>query len=186
MEHALNGREPEKLGNRDRQMCPHGCFRCEGEDAWVTIACADESEWRALCDVIDPTLARDSRFASAAERKANEDALDDRIIDWTRTRDRWEITRVLQAVGVAAFPSLSPEDLALDPHLKDRGFFAELEHAEVGTRTHAGIPWRLTNTPTGVRAPAPLLGADTSAVLRDLLGYSEEEIERLTAEKVLF
>lgn len=185
MEHAMKGAQPPRMGNRDPQMSPHGCFRCDGEDAWITIACADEAEWRALCGVVDPALASDPRFRTAADRKAHEDALDERLGAWTATRDRWEVTRRLQAAGVAAFPSLSPRDLAEDPHLEARGFIERLEHARVGVRAHAGIPWRLSEGPNGVRAPAPLLGADTEQVLGELCGYSPEEIARLTEAGVL-
>jgi crotonobetainyl-CoA:carnitine CoA-transferase CaiB-like acyl-CoA transferase len=152
----------------------------------VTIACADEAEWRALAGVIGPELAQDPRFRSARDRKANEDELEDRITTWTRARDPWEVTRTLQAVGVAAFPSMSPEDLVADPQLQERGFFARLEHPEVGVRTHAGIPWRLAAGPNGVRAPAPVLGAHTDEILRHVLGYSPEEIDRMAAKKILY
>lgn len=96
------------------------------------------------------------------------------------------MTRELQASGVAAFPSMNSKDLAEDPHLAARGFFAELDHAEVGARVHAGIPWRLANSPNGVRSPAPLLGADTDSVLRELLDYSHDEIRRLREAKILY
>jgi crotonobetainyl-CoA:carnitine CoA-transferase CaiB-like acyl-CoA transferase len=185
MEFAMNGALPERMGNRDPHMAPHGCFRCAGEDDWVSIACADDAEWRALAEVIAPGLADDPRFRSAADRKRNEEELEKHIQVWTRERDRWDVTRALQAVGVPAFPSLSTEDLVRDPHLNERGFFARLEHPEVGVRTHAGIPWRLEHGPNGVREPAPVLGADTDAVLGGLCGYSPEDIRRLRDEGVL-
>ncbi len=81
---------------------------------------------------------------------------------------------------------MNSKDLAEDHHLNERGFFARLSHAEVGVQTHAGIPWRFTNAPNSVRAPAPLLGADTDLVMRDLLGYSAQEIARLKEEQVLY
>ena len=167
-------------------MSPHACFRCAGDDAWVTIACADEDEWRALCSVVDPSLADDERFSSAETRKANEPALEERIGAWTAERDRWEVTRALQAVGVPAFPTLTPEDLTRDPQLAARGFLERLEHPVVGARTHAGIPWRLAGVASGVRAPAPVLGADTEAVLAELLGLAPAEIQRLADDKILY
>ncbi len=68
-------------------------------------------------------------------------------------------------------------------HLNARGFFARLEHPEVGVQTHTGMPWRLSNAPNGVQAPAPLIGNDTNYVMQDLLGYSVEEIAQL---KILY
>lgn len=185
MDFALNGTQPERAGNRDPWMAPHGIYRCAGEEAWVSIACASDAEWAALCAVVEPALARDARFALAADRKANEDELDRRIEEWTRTRDRWQVTELLQGAGVAAFPSLSPEDLANDPHLAARDYFETLPHPEVGPRKHAGIPWRLSNGPDGVRSPAPILGADTEEILSDLLGCSPAEISRLRRERIL-
>ena len=164
---ALEGEAPQRMGNRDPLMAPHGAFRCAGEDEWVTLACACDEEWRALAAAIEPGLEADSRFAPAALRKEHEDALDERIVAWTRTRDRWDVTRELQAIGIAAFPSLSPKDLVEDVQLGARGFFARLEHPEVGVRTHAGIPWLLSEGPNGVRAVAPLLGADSDRLLPD-------------------
>jgi crotonobetainyl-CoA:carnitine CoA-transferase CaiB-like acyl-CoA transferase len=187
MELQMSGRLPERIGNRDPLMAPHNCFRAAGEDEWVTIACATEEEWLALCAVMDrPNLAGDPRFATAEDRKRNEDALEAEITTWTKTRDRWEITRAMQAEEVPAFPSMSSRDLVGDPQLAERRFFTRLPHPEVGVRTHAGIPWRFTDTPNGVRSPAPLLGEHTDEVMRALLGMTADEISRLRAEKVLF
>ena len=187
MEYAMNGEEPRRQGNRDIWMSPHNCFRCLGEDAWVTIACGTEEEWQALCREMGQThLIDDARFRTARDRKAHEDELERLITAWAERRDRWEITRSLQAAGVAAFPSMSSKDLAEDAQLERRGFFARLPHPEVGTQTHTGIPWVLTNSPNGVRAAAPLLGQHTDEVLRDVLGYGGDDIARLKEQQVLY
>ena len=187
MDYVMNGTQPPRRGNRDPWMSPHNCFRCAGEDEWVSIACGTDEEWQALCHVLgQPQLATDSRFRTARDRKANEDDLERLLTAWTEQRDKWEVTRVLQAAGVAAFPSMNSKDLAEDPHLNERGFFVRLPHAEVGVRTHTGIPWLLRHSPNGVRAPAPLLGQDTDQVMRAVLGYSDQEIVRLKEERVLY
>lgn len=186
MEYAMNGVEPSRQGNRDVWMAPHNCFRCSGEDTWVTIACGTEEEWRALCRVMGQMpLVDDPRFRTARDRKAHEDELEELITIWTEQQDRWEITRLLQAAGVAAFPSMSSKDLAEDAQLNGRGFFARLPHPEVGKQTHTGIPWILTNAPNGVRSAAPLLGQHTDEVLRDVLGSTDENIARLREQQVL-
>ena len=161
-------------------MVPHECYRAAGDDNWVSIAVGTEEEWRALCHVMgNPTLADDPRFNTNVLRKQNEDALDDIVTAWTKQRDRWEITRMLQAAGVAAFPAMSNKDLAEDAHLLERGFLVEPEHPEIGRRKHAGIPWKMSETPCAVRSAAPTRGADTEEVLRSLLGYTTDKIEQL-------
>jgi benzylsuccinate CoA-transferase BbsF subunit len=193
MLHALGEAPPARMGNRDLRWAPHGCYRCapdaEGpRDAgsWVTIACTDEADWRSLCRVMGRAdLVADPRFADVAGRQANEDALDELIGAWTAGRDRWDATRRLQSAGVAAFPSMSPQDLAADPQLLARGFLEQLDHPEVGRRVHAGIPWRLAVGPNGVRRPAPLLGQHTDEVLRDLLDLDEAACAQLRHDGVV-
>ena len=180
MQHAFDGTQPERIGNRDPWMSPHGCFPCRGEDEWVAIACADDDEWRALAGLIDGQgLANDERFRSLAARKRNEDALEEVVGAWCRERDRWHVASALQSLGIAAFPSFSCADIVADPHLNARGYIERLPHPEVGARAHAGIPWRLKRRRNGVRRPAPCLGADTEALLADVLGYVEARIAEL-------
>ena len=181
LEHAMNGREPQVLANHDRWMAPHNCYKSKGDnEQWITIAVGSEPEWRALCTAIgQPALAGDPRFVSAALRKQHEADLDAIITAWTAERDRWEALAILQSADVAAMPTLSNKDIALDPHLRERGFLVELDHPEVGKRTHAGIPWTMSRTRCGVTRPAPIFGADTDDVLMNLLGYSAERIEDL-------
>ena len=187
MDYAMNGVEPTRRGNRDPLMAPHNCFRCAGEDEWVSIACGSDAEWQALCRAMEQaSLGVDARFRILQDRKANEDGLEKIITAWTEKRDKWEVTQTLQARGVAAFPSMNSKDLADDPHLRQRGFFAELPHDEVGVRKHTGIPWLLTESPNGVQAHAPLLGQHTDQVMRDVLGYSDEHIAQLKERQVLY
>lgn len=183
----LEGAPPERMGNRDPRCAPHGCYRCAGDDAWVTIGCADDDMFRRLAGALgQPELATDPRFRTAKERKAHEDELDEILGAFARTRDRWDVTRTLQAAGVASFPSLSAKDLVEDPHLEARRFFERLEHPEVGARAHAGIPWRLALGPNGVRAPAPLLGQHTAEVLEGILGYDAEKVAQLARDGAIY
>lgn len=187
MELVMNGTQPERMGNRHPQMAPHGCFRCAGDDCWLTLACGSDAEWRSLCAVMGrPELATEPRFADLAARKRNEDELERLLEAWTGERDRWDLTRALQGAGVAAFPSLTSRDVVEDPQLRQRGFFEQLQHPEVGARIHAGIPWRLSEAPNGVRSPAPVLGADTEAVMQELLGYPPSRVAALREAKVLY
>ncbi|MCY3821093.1 MAG: CoA transferase [Gammaproteobacteria bacterium] len=185
MQYAFDGTQPERMGNRDPWMAPHGCFACRGEDEWVSIACAGDAQWSDLATLIDSALVDDDRFLTLEARKRNEDALEEIVSRWTARKDRWEVTWLLQAQGVAAFPSFTTEDIVQDPHLNSRGFIERLDHPEVGRRAHVGIPWRHDRRPNGVRAPAPCLGADTDTLLSDVLGYDAARIKELRDGGVL-
>ena len=187
IEYTMTGRQPQRMGNHDKWISPHEAYKALGdEEQWVTIAAPTETEWRRLCEAIGrPGLADDPRFRTAELRKRNEAALDPIISEWTRARERWEITEILQHAGVAAFPTLNNRDVAADSHMRARGFLLERDHPEIGRRTHAGIPWTMSGTPCRVRAAAPLLGADTDSILSTLLGFSSEQIVQLRADGVL-
>lgn len=187
MDYAMNGTQPPRMGNRDPIMAPHNCFRCAGQDEWVAISCASDADWQSLCRVMgQEQLLTDERFSTAKARKANEDALEQIVTAWTSTQEKWTVAHRLQADGIAAYPTLSSQGMLEDPQLNERGFFVRLPHAEVGAQAHAGMPWKFTNAPNGVRAPAPLLGQDTDSVLHDLLGYSTDEIAQMKETKVLY
>jgi benzylsuccinate CoA-transferase BbsF subunit len=185
-EFQVNGAPPPRDGNRHPQMAPHGVFRSAGTDRWVSIAVGTDEEWRALCSVMGASeLVTDARFATAVDRKRNEDALEERVTRWSTTLSAADATERLQAAGVAAFPTMTNQDIAEDPHLNARAFFVDLPHPEVGPRHHAGIPWTLSDTPCAVTAAAPCLGEHTRQVLGEVLGYSAAEIDALSAAGAL-
>jgi benzylsuccinate CoA-transferase BbsF subunit len=194
MEYAMNGTEPERNGNRVPEMAPHGIFMCAADqaggqtadDRWVSIACGSDEEWRALCGVMErPELADDPRFRALPDRKANEDALEDLIMEWTILRDPYEVKDLCQAAGVAAFPPQMNKELAEDPHMNSRGFFVEKEHPEVGVRKHAGMPWRMSGTPSEVWRAAPVMGQDNDYVFGELLGMSGAQMAELVGREVI-
>src|SRR5262249_35211758 len=186
VEYTMNGQAPPRDGNRDPHMAPHGVFRAAGEDRWLAVTIEDDAAWRRFAQLIGrPALAEDARFATLAARKRSEDELDELVTAWTAGQDAEAAVAALQEAGIAAFVAATNRDLAEDPHLAARGFPVTLPHPEVGTMMHLGIPWRMSVSDSRVRRAAPVLGQDTDAVLRDVCGYGDDEIDRLRAADVL-
>jgi len=196
LEYTFNGREPERNGNRDPRMAPHGIFKCLDRpekiagntiDQWVAIVCADDTDWGRLARAIErPELANDPRFATLAARKQNEDELESIVTRWTVSRRAAAVARLLQHAGVPAAVVADNKYLSEeDPHLKARDYFVFRQHPEVGQRQHAGVPWKLSRTATTVRAAAPMIGQHTDEVLEQLLGYSADETAKLRARGAL-
>ncbi len=182
MDHAMNGRQPARQGNRDQRQAPQGVFPAAEEDEWVAVACWSDEQWHGLCAASGRAeLARDPRFATAAARKQHEDELEAAITEWTRGRSWSETVETLQRHGVPSYHVLSNRGVAEDEQLNARGVFSELEHPEVGARRHIGAPWRFGTSDVRVRRRAPLLGEHTDEVLRDVLGYDAAHIAALRA-----
>jgi len=183
--YSMSGREPPRLGNRHPSIAPHGCYSCQGDDQWVTLACEDDEQFAALCSVMgQPQLNRDGRFADVVSRYRNQDVLDEIIAAWTRQRSKEEVTEALQSVGVPAAPVLSVPEVFADPHLRARGFFEPVAHVDAGIWDMDGTPWRMSETPGHIRLPPPCFGEHTDYVLRHLLRLSDEEVENLKQEGI--
>jgi len=187
LDYVMNGRVQTRRGNRGYRIAPHNCYRCKGEDKWISIAVATDEEWEGLCRAMDRAdLVEDDRFSIIENRYKNQEELDGIISEWTRDKDNYELMARLQQAGVAAAPTLRSKYLFEDPHVQDRGVFLQVEHPKVGNDWVIAPPWRLSETPAGIHRHGPLLGEHNDDVFGELLGMSTKEIRRLEEEKVLY
>jgi benzylsuccinate CoA-transferase BbsF subunit len=187
MEYTMNKKSPLRCGNQDSIMAPHNCYRCKGDDKWVSIAVGTDEEWKALCEAMgNPEWAEDEIFSSVYGRWENRVKLDKFIAEWTINYTHYEIMTLLQSAGVAAAPSLCAEEILSDPHVKARGKVAEVEHPLMGKKKVIGPPWKLSETPAKINKASPLLGEHNEEIFGSLLGMPKEEIEKLVNEKVIY
>ncbi|HEY7295930.1 MAG TPA: CoA transferase [Dehalococcoidia bacterium] len=91
-----------------------------------------------------------------------------------------EVYRRGQALHMPWGPVRSPDENLDDPHWRDRGFFVEVEHPELGRSvTYPGLPYRLEGSPGRISTRAPLLGEHTYQVYVEELGVSPEALREL-------
>lgn len=187
MDYTMNGRSPFRHGNEDAIMAPHNCYRCKGEDKWVSIAVATDAEWQALKGVMgNPGWAADERYDTVFGRWQNRKELDLHMSEWTETKTAYEIMEALQNAGVAAMPSFSAEEILNDPHTKARELFTTVDHPALGEQHVMKPAWRFSRTPARIRKPGPLLGEDNVDVCTRLLGMTENEIRKLEEAGILW
>jgi len=187
MDYVMNGVIPGPRGNRDAIMAPHGYYPCKGDGQWVSIAVKTEEEWDNFCRATgNPSWAEDERFGDRYSRLLNQDVLDKLVSQWTVRYTPSEATKILQKAGVASAPFLVSKEQYHDPHLQERGIFVKVDHPKGGTETFYGIPWKLSETPGGIRRSGPMLGQDNDYVFKGLLGMSDKEFNRLVEEKVIY
>jgi benzylsuccinate CoA-transferase BbsF subunit len=188
MDYVMNGRAAGPIGNRHplAAAAPHGVFPCAGEDRWVSIAVAEENEWRGLCAAMgDPGWARAPEFADLQLRVENLDDLHGRLADWTAAFDDRELAGLLQQHGVAAAPVLNVADLLQDPHYRERGTFIEVRHPLGFQETIYGAYVKTSRTRAAVN-PGPRIGQDNEHVFRELLGIPAERYQQLVEAEVIY
>ena len=185
MEYSMNRSGLDRRGNLSSRMAPHNNYRCTGDDSWVAIAVRTDDEWQRLCAVMNtPTLAHDPRFLDLHRRLENVASLDALVSAWTEDKDAYEITQLLQAEGIPSAPVLKATELADNPQLRERGFIQSIDHPETGTQKYAGVAWKLSRTPGSLGVPSPRLGQHSVEVLRDYLGRSVEDIDRMVSHGI--
>ena len=183
MDYTVNGRIPERVGNQDTLMSPHGCYPCAGDDKWIAIAVSTDEQWSALCDALEcPEWLADTRFADALSRWNHRNAIDALLSKATASHEQYALMTALQAKGVPAGAVLDGKSLLFDPHLKDRGFYEVAEHHSstgMPPLPYSSRPWKFSKTPAELRSAAPILGQHNRFVLSDIMGSSQSHVEAM-------
>jgi benzylsuccinate CoA-transferase BbsF subunit len=144
------------------------------------MAVRTEAEWQALCTAMGhPAWTQEAPFATREAREAHGDILEAHINAWTEQFTAPEVMDRLQRAGVPAAVVHNAASLDQDPQLAHRQHYARLQHPRIGENVIDNYGFRLSATPGGVRAPAPLLGQHNDEVLGRLLGLSQADIGRL-------
>ena len=186
MDYTMNGRVESRDGNRDEIMAPHNCYRCLGEDRWISIAISTDKEWQSLCQVMgNSAWSKEARFSNAYNRWQNQEELDKLLESWTINYGHYDLMHMLQKAGVAAVPSFTSEDLFTDPHLAEREF-SQLVDRRSGKYMMVAPAWKLSATPARIVHDDPSLGEHNEYVFGKLLGMTREEITKLQGERVLY
>ena len=186
---TVNGRVPERIGNEDPAMSPHGCYPCAGDDRWIAIAVDSDDAWLGLCRVMGRgDWAADERYADVLSRIRYRAELDKMLGYETRNHDNHELMARLQAAGVAAGAVADSEDLLFNEHLKERRFYEIVEHDDatgMPPLPYAGRPWKLSDTPSVPPKPAPIMGQHNRDILAGLLGRADGDIAALEEAQVI-
>jgi len=142
-----------------------------------------EAVWDALAkrigpDVGMPDLATDARFATIGERRKNQQLMWTLINKFAEKFTKREFMAILNPLDVPCGPIMSTEDLANDEHVRGREMYVELDHPQRGKWFNVGMPIKLSASPAVIKR-SPLLGEHTDEVLKDVLGYGGDAIEKL-------
>ncbi|MBI2886477.1 MAG: CoA transferase [Chloroflexi bacterium] len=187
LDYTMNGRIQAPTGNRHPTYAPHGVYPCQGEDCWIAIAVRNDQEWQGLQRALGgPAWASDPMFADASGRWHHQEALDAHLSAWSRGQEHYQAMHLLQAHGVPAGAALKGREVAQDPHLEARDWWDRTVYPEVGRAySYISTPWMLSKSPRGPGVPAPGLGEHNGFVYSELLGVSEEELQRLEERGVI-
>ncbi|PPQ19470.1 CoA transferase [Bradyrhizobium sp. AC87j1] len=185
IEHDQLGTVRSRIGNANGYSAPAAVFRTS-DDHWVTLAGSTNALFAANCRAIErPDLIDDPRFASNDRRVRHAAELNDIFAGWCAAHPLDEVLAKFNAAQGTLAPIYSIDQIADDPQVKAREVITRVVDKDFGTVAMTNVVPRFTNDPARLRHAAGDVGEDNDEVFRNWLGLSDQEIERLTARKVI-
>lgn len=187
LDYQRTGRVLKQPGLDSEWGCPHGVYRTQETERFVALEARTPAQWRALCGVV-PALAAlgGDELDGIDARLARRDEIDAALTEWAAAQAScFEAADRLRESGVPAYVPLRSRDYRSDPQLLAREFFIELDHAGFGRHGFDGPVTKFSKTPSAPTHAGPLIGEHTFEVMKDILGYSDDEISEIAAAGAL-
>jgi formyl-CoA transferase len=152
----------------------------------VLIAANQDTVFARLAEAMgEPGLAQDPKYATHSARGANQAELDERVGRWTATQTRTAVLSAMEKAGVPAGLIYRTPEMLEDPHFQARQAIVATQHPDFGELKMQNVAPKLSETPGGIRAPAPAMGQHNEEVYLGLLGMSRERYDALAGRKVI-
>ncbi|MDE2293824.1 MAG: CoA transferase [Gammaproteobacteria bacterium] len=184
MNYLVGGKPPVRMGNAHPNIVPYQDFPTA--DGHMIIAVGNDAQFARLAvEFGRPDWAADPRFATNAARVANRETLIAAIREVSATRPTADWVLRLERAQVPCGPINTLDAVFADPQVRARELRLDLPHPVAGQVPQVASPLRLSATPVAYRNAPPPLGADTRAVLGEVLGLGAAEIDALAARKIV-
>jgi crotonobetainyl-CoA:carnitine CoA-transferase CaiB-like acyl-CoA transferase len=177
--------KPARSGQHYPNLAPAGMFKARS--GYIFIFAWLDHHWVKLCAIMGcAERAQDSRYASLAarvERRAETTSIIER---WLASMPSDEAAvSALRTARIPSAPVLSVEEAMQHPHLRERRTVRTVHDRLLGEFQIPGFSLRFSAFPGELELEAPLLGEHNEQILSDYLGYSRDQIGRLTRDGAL-
>ena len=171
-----------RAGNDSGGGQPGRILKCKGwehdPNAYIYFI-TQAAVWSPICDIIgEPGWKTDPNYATPKARLPHLNEIFTRIEAWTMKHDKFEAMDILNEYDIPCGPILSMKEIAEDEALRANGTVVEVDHPTRGKYLSVGSPIKLSNSPVEV-VRSPLLGEHTEEILREVLGYDDNELAEI-------
>lgn len=183
--------EEGRIRQRSGHYSPHrpyvdAVLPCK--DGSVCVDTPQKRQWERFMGILgNPEWMNDPIFEDRIKTtNEHHEEADAYLNQWLMEHTKDEIFKSLQDARVPAAPVRTVKELLHDDHMKQRGFFMEMEHPDAGKLTsYPGVCYKFSKTPSRFKHPAPLLGEHNEAIYCQRLGYTMEDLARWKKEEVI-
>ncbi|XP_015118806.1 succinate--hydroxymethylglutarate CoA-transferase [Diachasma alloeum] len=178
------GREAKRWGSEHESIVPYEAF--ETADGYMTVGTGSDAQFLALIMRMKlPELGEDDRFKDNTSRVKHRQEMLKILRDKFKMKTNQEWSTAFQGSPFPYGPINTIGQVFDDPHVKHIEIVKEMVHPKMGRVKMVGPAVKLSYGTNEVRSAPPALGEHTEEVLRDVLGYSKEEIGILIDKKII-
>jgi formyl-CoA transferase len=176
--HGTFGESVPRAGNASGGGQPGWAVKCApgGSNDYLYVIIQPQV-WAAWMKTIGhEELIDDPEWATPEARLPKLEQCFAMIEEWTLTKTKYEAMEILNAQNIPCGPIVSMKELAEEPSLRATGTVVEVEHPTRGPYLTVGNPIKLSDSPSDIER-SPLLGEHTDDILREVVGYTDAEIQ---------
>jgi crotonobetainyl-CoA:carnitine CoA-transferase CaiB-like acyl-CoA transferase len=184
-EYAKLGKRTPRTGNRNPNIAPGDLYLTK-DGKYVFISAATQAVFERLMRAIgrEDTL-EDPRFRKNADRIKHPDEINQIVADWFATQNLADAVELLESKDVPVGPVNEIGDIVEDAQHIAREAIVKIADPLLGdVMMPTAIPF-FSRTPGKVWGAGPQIGEHGDDILKTVLGYSDEKIERLRADGVI-
>lgn len=184
-EYMVSGHIRKRSGSILEGISPSNVY--PAKDGEYLIGANQNAVFARLCQAMGrPELATSERYATHVARGRNLRELDEIIADWARTKTVAELEALMIEYSVPAGKIYRAPEMLEDPHFAARESLVEVETPRWGKIKMQNAFPRLSETPSGIRTPAPVeIGQHNAEIYGELLGMDAKEMDRLKAANAI-
>ena len=184
--YLIGGRIPGRTGNAYESTAPYDTFPTK-DGQHVVIGVANDKFWRQICEMMGRTeLIHHPDMAKNGDRVRNRDKIKPIVTEWTMTKTAKELVDQLLETGLPTAPIYDVKQVTEDPHIAGaREMFIEIEDPDVGAVKVTNSHIKMTETKPGFKSPAPALGQHNREIYGGMLGFTEEQLNKMKEDGVI-
>jgi len=180
----ISGERPRRYGNAHPNIVPYQVFKAR--DDYFALGVGNDLQWKKLVEILEQEAwAKDERFATNASRVENRDILIPLLEDQFKRHDAAYWLSKIEASGIPVSVINSIDRVFDDPQILARQMKVNMQHPTADSVPVVGSPLVIPTAPVAYRLPPPLLGEHTEEILKELLGYDQDDVEELRKLRVI-
>jgi CoA:oxalate CoA-transferase len=175
----------EKVGNRHPGTAPHGYYKTK--DGYIAHMSLTNNMWETLLGLMKKDgIEMEEEYKSAIIRQENWSKIDKVMERWTVLYTNKELEQIFNDNRLPFGRVRKVDEVYADEHNKERGIFNTLDHPKAGKVEVHDLPPKFSETPAAIDASSPNLGEHSRLICKEILEFSDEKIEQLLRDNVLF